>query len=54
MKKFFSVALVAAAVATMMSCGNNPKPSLKTDVDTLSYAIQRALTLPILQSSCRV
>ena len=39
MKKFFSVALVAAAVATMMSCGNNPKPSLKTDVDTLSYAI---------------
>ena len=39
MKKFFSVALVAAAVATMMSCGNNPKPSLKSDVDTLSYAI---------------
>ena len=39
MKKFFSVALVAAAVATMMSCGNNTKPSLKTDVDTLSYAI---------------
>jgi FKBP-type peptidyl-prolyl cis-trans isomerase FklB len=30
---------VAIAVATMMSCGNNPKPSLKSDVDTLSYAI---------------
>ena len=39
MKKFFSVAIVAAVVATMMSCGNNPKPSLKSDVDTLSYAI---------------
>ena len=39
MKKFFSVAIVAAVVATMMSCGNNPKPSLKNDVDTLSYAI---------------
>ena len=39
MKKFFSVAIVAAAVATMMSCSNNPKPSLKNDVDTLSYAI---------------
>ena len=39
MKKFFSVAIVAAVVATMMSCGNNPEPSLKNDVDTLSYAI---------------
>ena len=39
MKKFFSVALVAAAVATMMSCGNNHKASLKNDVDSLSYAI---------------
>ena len=33
------MAAVAIAVATMMSCGNNPKPSLKSDVDTLSYAI---------------
>ena len=39
MKKIFSMAAVAIAVATMMSCGNNPKPSLKSDVDTLSYAI---------------
>ena len=33
------MAAVAIAVATMMSCGNDPKPSLKSDVDTLSYAI---------------
>ena len=33
------MAAVAIAVATMMSCGNNPKPSLKSDVDSLSYAI---------------
>ena len=39
MKKIFSMAAVAIAVATMMSCGNNTKPSLKSDVDTLSYAI---------------
>ena len=39
MKKNFSMAAVAIAVATMMSCGNDPKPSLKSDVDTLSYAI---------------
>ena len=39
MKKIFSMAAVAIAVATMMSCGNDPKPSLKSDVDTLSYAI---------------
>ena len=40
MKKIFSLASVAIAVVAMMSCnGNTPKPSLKTDVDTLSYAI---------------
>ena len=39
MTKIFSMAAVAIAVATMMSCGNDPKPSLKSDVDTLSYAI---------------
>ena len=40
MKKIFSMAAMAIAVATMMSCnGNNPKASLKNDVDTLSYAI---------------
>lgn len=43
MKKIFTVAAMAAAVATMVSCGgNNPKASLKTDVDTLSYAIGMA------------
>jgi FKBP-type peptidyl-prolyl cis-trans isomerase FklB len=43
MKKFSFVAAMAIAVATLMSCnGNNPKPSLKTDVDTLSYAIGMA------------
>ena len=45
MKKFSFVAAMAIAVATLMSCnGNNPKPSLKTDVDTLSYAIGMAQT----------
>ena len=40
MKKIFSMAVAAIAVAGMMSCnGNSPKASLKTDVDTLSYAI---------------
>ena len=40
MKKIFSLASVAIAVVAMMSCnGNSPKASLKTDVDTLSYAI---------------
>lgn len=40
MKKIFSLATVVIAVVTMMSCnGNAPKASLKTDVDTLSYAI---------------
>ena len=45
MKKYFSLATVALAVAAMMSCnGNSPKASLKTDVDTLSYAIGMAQT----------
>ena len=40
MKKIFSMAAMAIAVGTMISCnGNNPKASLKNDVDTLSYAI---------------
>ena len=43
MKKFSFVAAMAIAVVAMISCnGNNPKPSLKTDVDTLSYAIGMA------------
>ena len=45
MKKMISMAAMAIAVATMMSCnGNNPKASLKNDVDTLSYAIGVAQT----------
>ena len=45
MKKYFSLATVALAVAAMMSCnGNSPKASLKTDVDTLSYANGMAQT----------
>lgn len=40
MKKFFSMAVMAIAVAAMTSCGNGtPKESLKSDIDTLSYAM---------------
>ena len=40
MKKFSILAVMAIAIVTMISCnGNSPKPSLKNDVDTLSYAI---------------
>jgi FKBP-type peptidyl-prolyl cis-trans isomerase FklB len=39
MKKFFSMAIVAIAAATMVSCGNStPKANLKSNVDSLSYA----------------
>ena len=39
MKKIFSMALVAIAAATMVSCGNStPKANLKSNVDSLSYA----------------
>lgn len=40
MKKIFSLAAMAIAVATMTSCGgsSNPKADLKSDVDSLSYA----------------
>jgi len=45
MKKLTFVAAMAIAAATMMSCGGNtPKPSLKNDIDTLSYAIGMAQT----------
>ena len=45
MKKIFSMAVAAIAVAGMMSCnGNSPKASLKTYVDTLSYAIGMSQT----------
>jgi FKBP-type peptidyl-prolyl cis-trans isomerase FklB len=50
MKKLTFVAAMAIAAATMMSCGgNNPKPSLKSDVDTLSYAIGMAQTQGLME-----
>lgn len=40
MKKLTVVAAVAIAVAAMSSCGNStPKASLKSDVDSMSYAM---------------
>lgn len=45
MKKIFFMAAMAIAVVTMIACqGNNPKASLKNEVDTLSYAIGVAQT----------
>ena len=40
MKKIFSLAAMAIAVAAITSCGNssNPKADLKSDIDSLSYA----------------
>jgi len=40
MKKLTIVAVLAIAAATLIGCGNStPKANLKTDVDSLSYAI---------------
>ena len=45
MKKLTFVAAMAIAAATITSCGNGtPKANLKSDVDTLSYAIGMAQT----------
>ncbi len=45
MKKLTLVAAMAIAAATFTGCGNStPKANLKTDVDTLSYAIGLAQT----------
>lgn len=45
MKKLTFVAAMAIATATFTGCGNStPKANLKTDVDTLSYAIGLAQT----------
>jgi FKBP-type peptidyl-prolyl cis-trans isomerase FklB len=50
MKKLTFVAAMAIAAATMMSCGGNaPKPSLKNDIDTLSYAIGMAQTQGLME-----
>ena len=45
MKKFTFAAIAAVAAIMMYSCGNGaPKASLKSDVDTVSYAIGMAQT----------
>ena len=45
MKKLMSVAAMAIVAAGFTACGNSaPKASLKSDVDTLSYAIGMAQT----------
>ena len=45
MKKFTFAALAAVAAVMMYSCGNGtPKANLKSDVDTVSYAIDMAQT----------
>ena len=45
MKKFTFAAVAAVAVMMIASCGNKtPRASLKSDVDTLSYAIGMAQT----------
>ena len=45
MKKLSIVAVLAIAAAGFTACGNStPKASLKTDVDTMSYAIGMAQT----------
>jgi FKBP-type peptidyl-prolyl cis-trans isomerase len=45
MKKLTFVAAMAIAAATMISCGNaTPKANLKSDIDSLSYAIGMAQT----------
>jgi len=46
MKKFTFAAIAAVAAVMMYSCGNGaPKASLKSDVDTVSYAIGMAQTM---------
>ncbi len=45
MKKLFFGALVAFAAAAFVACGNStPKADLKTDVDTMSYALGMSQT----------
>ena len=45
MKKFTFAAIAAVAAIMIASCGNQtPRASLKSDVDTLSYAIGMAQT----------
>ena len=45
MKKITFAAIAAVAAVMVASCGNNtPRASLKTDVDTLSYALGMSQT----------
>src|SRR5574344_1349720 len=45
MKKLFFGAVVACVAATFVACGNStPKADLKTDVDTMSYAMGMSQT----------
>ena len=45
MKKFTFAAIAAVAAVMMYSCGNGaPKANLRSDVDTVSYAIGMAQT----------
>ena len=45
MKKFSFAALAAISAVMMFACGNGtPKASLKSDIDTVSYAIGMAQT----------
>ena len=45
MKKLMFVAVMAIVVAGFTACGNSaPKANLKTDVDTMSYALGMAQT----------
>ena len=55
MKNLKSLAIVAIAAAALSSCGNStPKADLKTDVDSMSYAIGTLQSQYIRQgaSSC--
>ncbi len=45
MKKLFFAAIMACAAATFVGCGNStPKADLKSDVDTMSYALGMSQT----------
>ena len=45
MRKFTFAVIAAVAAVTFFSCGNStPKANLKSDVDTVSYAIGMAQT----------
>ena len=45
MRKFTFAAIAAVAAVTLFSCGNStPKANLKSDIDTVSYAIGMAQT----------